>query len=257
VPGFYSGSLILLRERKRAALEDLKLLADQAGVALKDIEAREEGQGAWLGVVRSLVRAIDAKSTWTRGHSERVAALSTAVGRCLFMDGKELAWLEMAAVLHDVGKIGVREAILDKPGRLDPAEIAEIERHTIVGAGIVEDLPSSSPVREAILYHHERWDGSGYPTGLSGEDIPLAARIIALADVYDAITDDRPYRKGMSLPEARDFLLRGAGSLFDPRLVRLFLETIAAPETPAAVARVEEAPATGSEKPSPELVDCP
>lgn len=226
VAGHYSGSLILMRPPGGPGLAKLMPLADQVGVALKDLEVRDEGKRNWQAIVRSLVRAVDAKSAWTRGHSERVAGLSTAVGRRLLMDAKELDLLDIAAVLHDVGKIGVPESILDKPSRLEPMELALIQRHPAVGAAIVEDLPAYASVRSAILYHHERWDGSGYPEGLAGEDIPLAARIIALSDVYDAITDDRPYRRGMKEKEARDFIVAGAGSLFDPRLVRLFLETL-------------------------------
>lgn len=224
--GGEDGSLVLVREGG-ADLARLGLLADQAGVALKDLEQRAASERNWLAVVTSLVRAVDAKSAWTKGHSDRVAILSQALGRRLLMEGPELDRLEFSAVLHDVGKIGVPEAILDKPGRLSDEEMAVVRRHPVVGAGIVEDIPSASLVRPNILYHHERWDGSGYPEGLSGEAIPLGARIIALADVYDAITDERPYRHGMALEEARAFIAASAGSLFDPRLVRIFLELLA------------------------------
>ena len=226
--GRYTGSLILVREAGGPGLSRLSLLADQTGVALKDLETREEGRQNWLAVVRSLVRAVDAKSTWTRGHSDRVATLSTAVGRRLLMEGGELDLLEISAILHDVGKIGIPESVLDKPGRLTEEEMAVIRRHPRVGAEIVEDLPAYAGVRSSILYHHERWDGSGYPEGLRGEEIPLGARIIAISDVYDAITDDRPYRKGMMADEAQRFIEEGAGSLFDPRLVRIFLEMLRA-----------------------------
>jgi putative two-component system response regulator len=147
------------------------------------------------------------------------------------MDEGELSRLEIAAFLHDIGKIGVPESILDKPGRLDPGELDSIRRHPAVGAGIVADVPSYSEVRAAIQAHHECWDGSGYPEGLAGEDIPIAGRIIALADVWDAITSERPYRKAMRHDEARAFIADRAGSLFDPRLVRIFLEELA--ENPA------------------------
>lgn len=224
--GRYAGSLILVRRAGGPGLSRLKLLADQVGVALKDLETREEGRQNWLAVVRSLVRAVDAKSTWTKGHSDRVATLSTAVGRRLLMEGRELDLLEISAILHDVGKIGIPESVLDKPGKLTEEEMTVIRRHPRVGAEIVEDLPAYAGVRSSILYHHERWDGSGYPEGLRGEEIPLGARIIAISDVYDAITDERPYRKGMEADEARSFIADGAGSLFDPRLVRIFLEML-------------------------------
>ena len=224
--GRYTGSLVLVRKTGGPCLSRLKLLADQVGVALKDLEIREEGRQNWLAVVRSLVRAVDAKSKWTKGHSDRVATLSTAVGHRLLMQGGELDLLEISAILHDVGKIGIPESVLDKPGRLTEGEMAIIRRHSRVGAEIVEDLPAYAGVRASILYHHERWDGSGYPEGLRGEAIPLGARIIAISDVYDAITDERPYRKGMKSDEAQRFIAEGAGSLFDPRLVRIFLEML-------------------------------
>ena len=220
----YAGAFFLLRSSREPGLERLRPLADQVGVAFKHVATYEARERNWLAVVRSLTRAVDAKSAWTHGHSERVALAALALGRKLLMGPGELSDLEVAAVLHDVGKIGVPEAILDKPARLESEEYEIVKLHPSVGADIVEDVPEYREVRAAIRHHHERWDGSGYPSGLKGEEIPLAARIIALADVYDAITDERPYRKGMRPEEARDFMERGSGSLFEPRLVRLFLE---------------------------------
>ena len=224
--GSYFGSLLVVRDPGGPTLKRAQLLAEQVEVAISDRKAREEGERNWMAVVGSLVRAVDAKSAWTRGHSQRVAALATSMGRKLQMDRQEFQRLEIAAVLHDVGKIGVSESILDKPGKLDESEMECIRRHPALGASIVEDVPSYAEVRSAILYHHERWDGSGYPEGIAGEAIPIAARIIALADVWDAITDERPYRKGMSPDKARAFMSSGSGTMFDPRLLRLFLEVL-------------------------------
>jgi HD-GYP domain-containing protein (c-di-GMP phosphodiesterase class II) len=221
----YDGSLVLIREAGGADFRRFTPLADQVGVALKDLEARESKSRSWMALVRSLVQAVDAKSAWTRGHSERVAATATALGKKLLMSESELSRLERAAVLHDVGKIGVPETILDKPASLTAEEMALIRRHPAMGAEILGELsdPEYLGLREAVLYHHERWDGSGYPEGLKGEEIPLAARIIAIADVHDAITADRPYRAGMEESKARVFIADGAGILFDPQLVRIFL----------------------------------
>lgn len=221
----YDGSLVLIREAGGLDFTRLTPLADQVGVALKELEANESKNRSWMALVRSLVQAVDAKSAWTRGHSERVAATATALGKKLLMPESELSRLEKAAVLHDVGKIGVPETILDKPASLTDEEMALIRRHPVMGAAILGELSDSeySGIREAVLYHHERWDGSGYPEGLKGEAIPLAARIIAIADVYDAITAERPYRVGMEEAAARAFIADGAGSLFDPQLVRIFL----------------------------------
>lgn len=241
VSGKYFGSLILVREQGGRPLDQIRPLADQAILAIKHLETRIESEQNWYAVVMSLVRAIDAKSKWTSGHSERVANLAVAVGDRLMMDDHELTDLRISAMLHDIGKIGVPESILDKPEKLTREEMAVIREHPAIGAGIVEKVPSYEKVRSAILYHHERWDGTGYPEGLRGESIPLNARIIALADVYDAITDERPYRHGMAMGEAYDFINRGAGTLFDASLSRLFLETM------------EKIPGSGSSREPSEL----
>ena len=225
--GFLSGSIFLLRPAGGPELSQIRILADVAGAAIGALAAREKGERNWRAIVKALVRAVDAKSRWTWGHSQRVATLSLAMGRRLLMDEREIERLEIAAFLHDVGKIGVSETILDKPGALEPHELASVREHPSIGAEIVADAPSYSEVRAAILSHHECWDGSGYPEGLSGENIPLAARIIALADVWDAITSERPYRKAMSIEEARSFIADRAGKAFDARLVRIFLDEIA------------------------------
>jgi HD-GYP domain-containing protein (c-di-GMP phosphodiesterase class II) len=204
--GRYLGALIVIVGREGSLSADERrtftMLADQAAVALRSILEREAREDNFMGVIRSLSRAIDAKSRWTAGHSERVSE---------------------SAALHDVGKIGVGEAILDKPGKLTPEEYEHIKLHPEVGASMLEGIRSFEPVVPAVLHHHERWDGSGYPSGLVGEGIPLAARIIAVADVWDAIRDDRPYRKGYSLADAVTFMEEQSGRMFDPRLVEAFL----------------------------------
>lgn len=222
--GRLAGSLILVREGREPSLAQLRPLAAQVGVAVECVSLREERERNWLAVARSLSRAVDAKSHWTRGHSERVVDTALSLGRRLMMGPRELRDLEIAAVLHDVGKIGVSEAILDKPGGLDPCELKIIRSHPVIGADIVEDVPAYGDVREAILYHHEQWDGSGYPRGLEGEGIPIFARIIAIADVYDAISSKRPYRTNLDAEESLSFIERGADRMFDPRLARIFID---------------------------------
>lgn len=209
---------------------DVRLLADQTAVALRGIlehEAREEN---FLGVIQALTRAIDAKSKWTAGHSERVADTSMALGRRLGLSPAYVRQLRIAAILHDAGKIGVNEAILDKPGRLDPVEFEEIKRHPVTGGKILSGIRALEPMVPAVVHHHESWDGTGYPEGLAGADIPLFARIIKIADVWDAITDDRPYRKAMPREEAMRFMADNGGKLFDPELVSAFLRLVEATE---------------------------
>lgn len=227
VDGRFLGSLIIALERDEPLASELRrevsMLADQTAVALRsilDYEAKEEN---FLGILQSLTRAIDAKSRWTAGHSERVAETAVRLGLKLQMTERELRSLRIAAILHDAGKLGVREAILDKPGKLEPEEYEEIKRHPVLGGQILAGIRSFEDVVPAIVHHHERWDGAGYPDKLSGESIPLFSRIIAVADVWDAITDDRPYRAGFPEEDARRFMAEQSAILFDPRLVRLFL----------------------------------
>jgi HD-GYP domain-containing protein (c-di-GMP phosphodiesterase class II) len=200
------------------------MLADQTAVALRSILEHEAKEENFLGILQALTHAIDAKSRWTAGHSARVAETAARLGLKLQMSESELRSLRIAAILHDAGKLGVREAVLDKPGRLEPEEYEEIKRHPSKGGEILSGIRSFTEVVPAVVHHHERWDGGGYPDGLVGEAIPLASRIITVADVWDAITDDRPYRAGFPRDEALRFMEEHAGKIFDPRLVRLFLE---------------------------------
>ena len=237
VDGRYLGSLMVAADRDEPLTAEERrvftMLADQAAVALRSIlehEAREEN---FLGVISALSRAIDAKSRWTAGHSERVARQSVGLGERLGLSSEELRNLRVSATLHDVGKIGVGEAVLDKPGRLSAAEYAEIKRHPSVGADMLDGIRSFDAIVPAVLHHHERWDGGGYPAGLSGEAIPLAARIVAVADVWDAIREDRPYRKGFPVDEAVRFMEDQSGLMFDPAVVGEFLSFARGLEHPA------------------------
>ncbi|MFA6506659.1 MAG: HD domain-containing phosphohydrolase [Treponemataceae bacterium] len=223
----YLGSLVIALAQddplSPALRREVSMLADQTAVALRSILEYEAKEENFLGILQSLTRAIDAKSRWTAGHSERVAQTAVQLGLRLQMTEAELRSLRISAILHDAGKLGVREAILDKPGKLEPAEYEEIKAHPVLGGQILAGIRSFEEVVPAIVHHHERWDGAGYPDKLSGESIPLFSRIIAVADVWDAITDDRPYRAGFPPDQARRFMAEQSGLLFDPHLVRLFL----------------------------------
>ncbi|MGB2875519.1 MAG: HD-GYP domain-containing protein [Gaiellaceae bacterium] len=171
-----------------------------------------------------LSRAIEARDPYTRGHSARVTALAEAIARRLGWDEERLALLQVGGPLHDIGKLGVSDEVLGKEGRLDAREMAEIREHPKLGAKILFRLSAFRPALPYILYHHERWDGSGYPTGRAGEEIPLEARVLAVADAFDAMTSDRPYRRALRRDEALAEVERCSGTQFDPDIVRIFLQ---------------------------------
>lgn len=179
-----------------------------------------------LQSILSISNAVDAKDTYTREHSQRVANYS-----CLI--AKELGWsqeciddLEKIALLHDIGKIGIKDAVLNKPSRLTDEEYEIIKQHTVIGANILKDLTTLPNVSLGAKYHHERYDGKGYPSGIKGEEIPIEARIIGIADAYDAMASARVYRKGMDMEYILNEFEKGKGTQFDPELAEIFLQII-------------------------------
>ncbi len=178
---------------------------------------------AGFPMLDALLTSVDAKDRYTRRHSEDVLNYSLAIARALGLDMAAQHEIEVAALLHDVGKIGVPDPILRKPGPLTAAEFEAVQQHPRMGVVIVAAVPGLEATLDAIAHHHERWDGGGYPEGLAGEAIPLFARLLAVADAYSAMTTDRPYRKGMSAAEARQILQDGAGTQWDPACVAAFL----------------------------------
>jgi HD-GYP domain-containing protein (c-di-GMP phosphodiesterase class II) len=176
-----------------------------------------------VGLARSLTTALDAKDPCTYGHSERVARIAVELGRELGLKGDELGDIYLAGLLHDVGKIGIRDSVLRKPSGLTPEEREHIQQHVLIGYTILADLRQVRNLLPGVLYHHERYDGSGYPDGLAGEDIPLLARILAVADAYDAMSNPRPYRASMPCRRVEEILVQGAGSQWDKRVVDAFL----------------------------------
>jgi HD-GYP domain-containing protein (c-di-GMP phosphodiesterase class II) len=174
-------------------------------------------------VLTALSQAIEARDPYTRGHSSRVSALAVIVARRLGWKSTRVGALKLGAVLHDVGKLNVDGAILRKPGPLDEGEYLEIKRHPLDGARMIRRLETLRPALPYILFHHERWDGSGYPSGRSREQIPVGARIVAVTDAFDAMTSLRPYRAPLQLGTALAEVDDGAGTQFDPSVVRAFL----------------------------------
>jgi putative two-component system response regulator len=177
---------------------------------------------AHLQTITLLANVIEARDAYTSGHVERVQELALELGRALMWSFADLTILEYGALLHDIGKITIPEAILNKPTKLTPEEFDIMMRHTIDGAVIIEGVSHLREAKNYILYHHEKWDGTGYPEGLRGTNIPREGRLLAIVDVYDALITERPYHNKMSPKEVLDFLRSGAGTHFDPGMVELF-----------------------------------
>jgi putative two-component system response regulator len=178
------------------------------------------------GVIAALANAVEAKDATTELHCQRLATLAHQLGMRAGLEPQPLKGLVFGALLHDIGKIGVSDAILNKPGPLTPQEWHAMRQHPIIGERITEPLANAAEFAPIIRSHHERWDGQGYPDRLRGEDIPFGARVVGLVDAYDAIIHDRPYRPARTVGAALDEIRRLAGAQFDPDLVRLFIEIV-------------------------------
>lgn len=198
--------------------------ADQAAVAISNIHLVEALGQLHRGALQALARTIDAKSHWTAGHSERVTSVAVALGEWIGLPESDLERLYRGGLLHDIGKIGIPGEILDKEGPLTAEERAIIETHPVVGAGILTPVTPYADVLGMVRSHHERWDGKGYPDRLAGEAIPRLARVLSVADVYDAISSPRPYRDRMAHDEVLAIIRQGIGTSFDPALATAFLD---------------------------------
>ena len=203
-------------------LEEFQSLADQVAIAVDNANLYKELQEAFFGTAEALGDAIEAKDAYTAGHTRRVLAYSTAMGKQLNLPAAEFDNLKLAALLHDIGKIGIEDAILRKPGKLDDTERRRMEEHTTIGPKIVDHVKQLRKIVPGIMHHHEEYDGTGYPGGLKGDQIPLIARIIGAADCFDAMTTDRPYRKGLPIQTALDELRKMSGTQFDGNVVEAF-----------------------------------
>jgi len=183
----------------------------------------EQLQVTYVATLRSLIQILEAKDPYTRGHTERVASYSLALAKCLDMGPDDVRRILFGSLLHDIGKMGLRDDIINKPGPLTPEEWTQMKLHPVVGAQIVEKMEFLTGAIDVVRHHHESWDGKGYPDGLAGENIPLTARIVTVADSFDAMTTDRPYRKALSIEEALRRIEQSAGVQFDPRLAKVFV----------------------------------
>lgn len=204
---------------------DLKLLnnvGNQCSIFLENAALYNDMQDLFMGVLHALTRSIDAKDAYTRGHSQRVAELSRALAQKIGLPDEQCERIYLSGLLHDVGKIGVPEAVLTKPGRLTDEEFTLIKKHPEIGAQILGNIKQLQDILPGVLYHHERWDGKGYPHMLAGDKIPLLGRIICVADSFDAMTSTRTYRAARSLEAVLQEIDRCAGAQFDPALAKVF-----------------------------------
>lgn len=213
-------------------LDFLETLASQASVAIENARLYHNLLNVYLETIRALAAAIDAKDSYTHGHSRRVTDLSVSLAKSMKLSRDEVDTIRHAALLHDVGKIGISEHILLKPGRLTDEEFETIKSHPHIGAAILNSIEFLRRVCQIIEHHHERYDGKGYPSGLKGDETPLGARIIMVADSFDAITSSRPYRKPLSFQEATEEIRRCSGTQFDPLVVDHFVQLRESPFCP-------------------------
>ncbi len=214
------------REDADAELRQARQLADQVSVALSNAHLVEELDSLSTGALTALARTIDANSHWTAGHSERVTQVASVIASGLGLPQEDLDTLYRGGLLHDIGKIGVPPAILDKPGRLTDEEFEMVKQHPAIGARILAPIKAYADTIPIVLHHHERFDGKGYPHGLAGEEIPFLARVLCVADVWDALASDRPYRPSWPASTARKYMLKRAGIQFDPAVIEAFCRVL-------------------------------
>jgi putative nucleotidyltransferase with HDIG domain len=204
--------------------EFLSIFANNIATALKRAQLDDELKGSYVSSVRALVKAIEEKDTYTKGHSERVARIALEVAHVLGMSESESQYLSFGSILHDVGKIGIPESIVRSPKPLTEAEFKVIKKHPLKGVEILHPISFIRNHMHLIRSHHERWDGKGYPDKLSGSDIPLGAQIVAVADAFDAMTSSRPYRKGMPQKQAAREITKNSGTQFSPEVADAFIK---------------------------------
>jgi len=212
-------------EFSAAEVQSFMLLSSSISSALQNSLLFTSMRRLHFETVQVLSKSIDEKDHYTHGHSAQVGEISVKLARRLGIQGEEeLVELRLGALMHDLGKIGIRDAVLNKPGKLDTEEYAHIQTHPLIGSKILERAPHLHRLIPYVRHHHERWDGRGYPDGLSGERIPLAVRALTLADTFHALASDRIYRRGMPVERILDFLREESGKMFDPQVVRAFLD---------------------------------
>ena len=233
----YSGKLKALKTPgghhriRRSDLKEIGFLEDLPGeegrLGREELyQVYKDLLNSYTSTLKVIIKALDSRDAISSGHSQRVADYSKAIADKLGLASAEKRNLELAALLHDVGKIGISEYILGKPGRLTDQELFMVKKHPEIGEQILENVEFLKSTIPAILHHHERYDGKGYPGGLAGDDIPLSAKIISVSETYDYLTSDLSYRNAISKEQAREELKNSSGNQLDPEIVYTFLDTI-------------------------------
>jgi ribonuclease P protein subunit RPR2 len=225
--------LVALRaelEEQRALAAEKERQLERYAADLRDTFKQERARSqelrdSYVATVRALANAVEARDAYTGKHAERVAAYGLAIARTAGLRLADDAQAEFGFLLHDIGKVAVPDAVLFKPEPLNPGERTLMEQHPLIGWEILRDVDFLGEAKNVVRSHHERWDGKGYPDGLAGETIPVAARIFAVADTLDALTTDRPYRPGRTLAEARTIIAQASGTQFDPAAAAAFAAT--------------------------------
>ncbi|HWQ21914.1 MAG TPA: HD domain-containing phosphohydrolase [Clostridia bacterium] len=239
--GEYAGTAVTSHDVTDRQLRDARQEAKVSGLQRQVAVLQDALQERFVDGMITLVDALEARDRYTRGHSTRVALMSGKVARRVLSHAADAAEIELAARLHDIGKVAVPDRLLDKPTSLTPDEIVLMDTHPLVGEDILRPISQLRNVALIIRNHHERWDGAGYPDGLEGDHIPIGSRILALADSFDAMTSQRPYRSSLSVPEARDEIVRQIGTQFDPAIASVFLDMIGTGEIVAETQTYGEA----------------
>ncbi len=234
--GYAQGALIAWNQKRGEFTSgDLKLLstiAAQTGGVIESAALYQRLQETFRGTINAMAIAIDAKSPWTAGHSGRVTGYAIDLAKAIGLTEKELDKVEISGLLHDIGKIGVPDAILNKPDKLTDEEWNTMKRHPTIGYEILKDIwQFRGDILDGVLYHHERVDGKGYPFGLKGDEIPFMGRLLAVADGFDAMTSDRPYRPGIPKEKALQILTEGAGTQWDKDFSKVFVELQSSKQT--------------------------
>jgi len=214
------------QEFQSADLEMLHALSESAGIAIENARLFRDLQEAYVSTVRLLVSRIEEKDPYTHGHTERVAAYAVAIAREMGLTPEEIQTIQFGAFLHDIGKVHTQDEILHKPGALTEEEWRLVKAHPVRGAEMVRGVKFLEKSIDMIRHHHERVDGKGYPDGLSGDQISLRAKIVNLADAFDAMTTDRPYRAGMTTEQAMEQMTTKAGSQFAAEVVHVFVPAL-------------------------------
>ncbi len=215
----------LARREREAADKERQLeryAADLSEIFKQERARSQELQRSYMATVRALSNAVEARDAYTGKHAERVTAYGMEIARALELDRSESPGIEFGFLLHDIGKLGIPDAILFKPSALSDEERALMQQHPVIGAAIVNEVEFLGEAASVVRSHHERWDGSGYPDRLRGEDIPITARAFSVADVLDALTTKRPYRPASPLSDAREMIVAESGRHFDPQVIEAF-----------------------------------